>query len=71
MEFGTSVLYKAGAKVEGGVMEPRWKRGVWLGKGFGTDEDLVGTSPGTVGRSVSVKVDPDGPWNREFFDAIG
>ena len=34
LEFGSIVLYKVSAKVQGGVMAPRWMKGVWLGKRF-------------------------------------
>ena len=32
LEFASVVLYKLSAKVQGGVMQPRWETGLWLGK---------------------------------------
>ena len=69
-EFGIVVLYKVSAKVEGGVMQDRWQKGVWLGKRFTTDEHIIGTADGSVVRSVNVKAHPEEPWSREAFDTV-
>ena len=47
-------------------MAPRWQAGIWLGKRFSSEEHLVGTADGSVGRSCAVKVHPDGAWDREL-----
>ena len=59
LEFGSVVLYKVSSKVQGGLMQPRWERGVWLGKQWGTEEHLIATSEGIVLRSGAVKPHPE------------
>ena len=66
LKFGTSVLHKVEVKVQGGVMEPRWMKGVWLGKRFGTEEHIV-TMDGKVVRSPAVKVHPEGEFDADLF----
>ena len=51
-------------------MEERWRKGVWLGKRFGTEEHIVGMECGSVARSAAVKTHPSKPWDRTFFDGI-
>ena len=70
LEFGSVVLYKLSAKVEGGVMQPRWERGVWLGKLWGSEEHMVATSDGLVVKSGAVKPHPEQLWDSELFDGI-
>jgi hypothetical protein len=70
LEFATTVLYKVSAKVQGGLMQARWLKGIWLGKRFGTEEHLIGTTEGTIVRSAAVKPHPEIAWDSELFDAI-
>lgn len=70
LEFGCVVMHKVESKVEGGVMAPRWIRGIWLGKIFGTDEHIVTMPDGSVVRSPAVKLHAERPWDREFFYSI-
>ena len=49
LDFGTTILYETSAKVEGGIMESRWEKGVWLGKRFGIEEHIVSRPDGTGG----------------------
>ena len=69
-QFGTTVLYKVGTKVEGGVMEPRWEVGTWLGKRFSSEEHIVAGESGNVMRSPFVKPHPTEQWNWERFSSI-
>ena len=69
-EFGMCVRYKVAVKAEGGVMQERWKEGVWLGKRFALEEHIVLTQNGKVVRSPAVKVHPARPWSREEFDKV-
>ena len=52
-EFGSVILHKSSAKVQGGVMTPRWMKGLWLGKRFGTEEHVIATLDGAVLRSCA------------------
>ena len=70
MEFGQAVLYKNSAKVQGGNMEPRWSKGIWLGKRFATEEHLIGTVDGVVVRCGAVKPHPETQWDSHLFDAL-
>ena len=70
LEFGSVVLHKASAKVQGGVMAPRWLKGVWLGKRFGTEEHVIATPEGNVFRSCAVKPHPEIQFDTKIFDAI-
>ena len=70
LEFGSVVLHKASAKVQGGLMEPRWMKGLWLGKRFGSEEHIVSTPEGNVIRSCAVKPHPEIQWDTELFDAL-
>ena len=58
LEFGSHVLYKLSARVDGGVMEPRWESGVWLGKMWGTEEHMIALKSGVVVKSGAQQ--PDG-----------
>ena len=70
LEFCSAVLYRATAKVQGGIMEPRWLQGIWVGKRFGSEEHIVGTAEGGVIRSSAVKPHPEKDWDMELFNAI-
>ena len=70
LEFASKILYKGSAKVQGGVMEPRWPVGIWLGKRFATEEHIVGTQNGTIIRCGAVKPHPEGQFCRALFDGI-
>ena len=70
LEFGSVVLFKASAKVSGSIMEPRWRRGIWLGKRLGTEEHVVGTPDGGAIRSCAVKPHPEQQWDTELFDNL-
>ena len=69
-EFGPCVLYKTSAKVEGGNMQARWAKGIWLGKRFATEEHIIATTDGTVARSGAVKLHPEIEYDSELFDGI-
>ena len=69
-EFGSVILHKSSAKVKGVVMEPRWLKGLWLGKGFGTEEHIIATPEGSVVRSCAVKMHPEHQWDSHLFDSI-
>ena len=69
-EFGQCVLYKVSAKVQGGVMEPRWAKGLWLGKRFSTEEHVVATAEGVVIRSGAVRPHPDVEYDSHLFDGL-
>ena len=47
-----------------------WLKGIWLGKRFGIEEHLIGTTEGTIVRSAAVKPHPEIAWDSELFDAI-
>ena len=70
LEFGCVVLYKVSMKVQGGLMQPRWERGVWLGKQWGTEEHLISTEEGHILRSAAVKPHPEKQWDSALFDGI-
>ena len=69
-EFAQKILYKGSAKVQGGVMDARWRTGVWLGKRFASEEHIVGAADGTILRCGAAKPRPDETFNRELFDGI-
>ena len=41
MRFACHVLAKISNTVSGGLMQPRWQNGLWLGKAYSTDEHIV------------------------------
>ena len=43
LEFGMSIFYLVSVEVQGEDMEPRWRRGIWLGKRFGTEDHAIST----------------------------
>ena len=69
-EFGQCVLYKTSAKVQGGIMEPRWAKGLWLGKRFSTEEHVVATAEGVVIRSSAVRPHPELEYDSYLFDRL-
>ena len=69
-EFGQCILYKASAKVQGGNMEPRWAKGLWLGKRFSTEEHVVATAGGIVIRSGAVRLHPEIEYDSHLFDSL-
>ena len=69
-EFGQCILYKTDMKVQGGNMQPRWAKGVWLGKRFATEEHVVATTEGVVVRSAAVRPHPECEYDSHVFDAI-
>ena len=69
-EFGQCILYKASAKVQGGNMEPRWAKGLWLGKRFSTEEHVVSTVDGIIIRSGAVRPHPDLEYDSLLFDGL-
>ena len=68
-EFGQVILSQIPGKPEGGVIAPRWIKGIWLGKLWGTDEHIVTEPGGGVVRARSVKPHVE-QWDRELFDGI-
>ena len=69
--FGQCVLRRVTGKVQGGVMEPRWKPAVWLGKRFVTDEHVISLEDGKVVRARGIKpVDTGSSWNWEALKQI-
>ena len=66
LEFGSGVLYKLSAHVEGGVVQPRWEPGIWLGK----HEHVVCTQSGVVIRCIAAKPHPEKTWNIALFNGI-
>ena len=63
------ILSQIPGKPEGGVTAPRWIKGTWLGKLWGTDEHIVTEPGGGVVRARSVKPHVE-QWDRELFDGI-
>ena len=50
-EFGSMVWAKLPGKVQGGLMQERWVRAVWLGKKWSSEEHTVGVEGGASGPS--------------------
>ena len=56
LPFGAAVMFRVAGKVPGGVMTERWHLGMWLGKRFHTQEDIVARNgDGLVIRSRAEK----------------
>ena len=70
LRWGSACLHKVGVKVQGGAMESRWIKGVWLGTRFGIEEHIVSMADGSVVWSPAVKIHPDGEFDRELFDSV-
>ena len=68
-EFGQVVLSRLPGKPVGGVVAPRWIKGIWLGKLWGTDEHIVSEPGGRVIRARSVKPHVE-TWDRKLFDDV-
>ena len=51
-------------------MEPRWAKGLWLGKRFSTEEHVVSTADGVVIRSSAVRPHPDVEYDSQLFDGL-
>ena len=51
-------------------MEPRWLRGIWLGKRFGTEEHVLSTIERTVGRGSAVRVNLEKQWDIELSNSF-
>ena len=69
-EFGQCILFKTSAKVEGGNMQARWQKGMWLGKRFATEEHIISNPDGCVFRSGAVRPHPDHEYDSHLFDAL-
>eukprot|EP00971_Amphidinium_carterae_P337087 6473751-Amphidinium_carterae.1 len=54
-EFGQHVMYRVSGKPQGSSMLPRWHHGIWLGKRFASDENIVSTRCGVVVRARGVR----------------
>eukprot|EP00971_Amphidinium_carterae_P283385 5625998-Amphidinium_carterae.1 len=54
-EFGQRVLYRISGKPQGSSMMPRWLSGIWLGKRFASDENILATERGHVVRARGVR----------------
>ena len=70
LEFGSVVLHKTSAKVQGGIMEPTWMKRLWLGKRFGSEEHIVSTPEGNAIRGCAVKPHPEVQWDSGLFDVL-
>ena len=56
LPFGAAMMFRVAGKVPGGVMTERWHSGMWLGKRFHTQEDIVARNgDGLVIRSRAEK----------------
>ena len=69
-EFGQVILYKTSSKVQGGDMSAGWKKGIWLGKRFTTEEHLIATTDGLVAMSGAVREHPGVTWDSKMFDSV-
>ena len=58
-EFGRQVLQRVPGKVVGGIMQPRWYGGVFLGRRLETNEVNVSTEEGVVVRARDFRDVPD------------
>ena len=58
-EFGQVVLSRIPGKPVGGLMTPRWVKGLWLGKLWASDEHIVTEPGGGVVRARPVKPHTD------------
>ena len=56
--FATPILHRVSGAVQGGVVAERFYEGLWLGKTFKSNEDLVNLDDGQVVRSRSTKERP-------------
>ena len=56
-------------KPRGGLAQPRWLKGVWLGKRWNSDEHIVSIPGGRVVRARAARPHPD-CFDRAEFDAI-
>ena len=64
LEFGQIVMHRIPGKPQGGLMQPRWLTGVWLGKRFSSEEHILAMGDGKVVRSRAVRSVPKGTmWN--------
>jgi hypothetical protein len=71
VEFGRKVMCKIPCKPEGGLMQERWVRGVWLGKRFMSDEHLVVVEDGSVCVTSAVRLLPvSDSWDIDFINKI-
>ena len=51
-------------------MSARWKKGIWLGKRFTTEEHLIATTYGLVAMSGAVRKHPEFTWDSKMFDSV-
>ena len=71
MQFGSRVWHRTPGKAQGGLMQPRWYEGVWIGKTFSSDEHIVSMPDGRIVRARSVRSFPEGEkWSKEALDQI-
>ena len=68
-EFGEVIMSKVPGKPSGGRMEPRWLRGIWLGKRWGSDEHIISIPSGKYVRARNVRPCAEG-FDRELFDQL-
>lgn len=70
-EIGQVVTYRIPGKVEGGLLRARWRRAIWLGKRFASDEHVLAQEGGDVVRARGVRpVSEEESWNKELVDKI-
>ena len=66
VKFGSLVHHKAPGKQKGGVTQPRWLEGVYLGTRFQSNEHLVSMEDGRVIKARGVQALPEERrWNKE------
>ena len=61
LRFGSPVQLKLDNAPDGGLMQTRWTRGLWLGKSHGNDEHLIWGLDGTGIRRARSVMPRDGP----------
>ena len=70
LPFASPVMLRVAGKVRGGEMTERWLPGLWVGKRFHTNEDVViRESDGAAVRTKAVKVMPE-PLTAEMLSRI-
>ena len=69
-EFARCILFKVHSKVQGGNMEARWEKGLWLGMRFASEEHIVSNAQGQVARCAAVRPHPKLEYDSAFFDAL-
>ena len=53
-EFGSPINHRVTGRAPGGIMQERWMPGIWLGRMWSSDEQVVTTPDGEVVRARGV-----------------